>query len=145
MTIVVVAHVCATWFMVGLIWMVQKVHYPLFAAVGASSQDTYATEHTRRIARLLALPASVEVVTAVILIWNRPMGTSIWLVLISGALLGAVWLTTLLVQVPIHRRLSLGWSAPVIERLVNTNWLRTAAWSVRGVLALVMLVQGGVS
>ena len=143
MTTVVIAHVCATWFMVGLIWMVQSVHYPLFAVVGRSSQRTYAAEHTLRIARLLALPAGVEVVTAVLLIWVRPTGTATWLVLISGALLGALWLTTLLVQVPIHQRLSRSWSAPVIERLVKTNWLRTAGWSLRGLLVLVILVQVG--
>ena len=29
-------HAAATWFMVGLVWVIQTVHYPLFAFVGES-------------------------------------------------------------------------------------------------------------
>ncbi|MCK6525129.1 hypothetical protein L6R49_27300, partial [Myxococcota bacterium] len=33
-TLLLLIHAAATWFMVGLIWFVQIVHYPLFSAVG---------------------------------------------------------------------------------------------------------------
>ena len=38
-----VANLAATWFMVGLIWFVQVVHYPLFAAVPAG--EPFAAYH----------------------------------------------------------------------------------------------------
>ena len=45
-TLVLVLHVAATMFMVGLIWLVQIVHYPLFAHVGADTFLAYHQRHT---------------------------------------------------------------------------------------------------
>ena len=52
------------------------------------------------------------------------------------ALLAVIWLSTALVQVPLHRRLQGGFDAAAHRRLVRTNWLRTAAWTLRAALAL---------
>jgi hypothetical protein len=54
--------------------------------------------------------------------------------LISGLLLGVIWASTFLIQVPLHRRLLGGWNARQHQRLVTTNWIRTAAWTGRGFL-----------
>ena len=39
-----IIHAAATWFMVGLIWFVQIVHYPMFANVGRDSFDVHRTD-----------------------------------------------------------------------------------------------------
>jgi hypothetical protein len=57
----------------------------------------------------------------------------------SIALLAVNWLSTFLVQVPLHARLGTGFDAAAHRRLVLSNSLRTLAWTGRGVLALVML------
>jgi hypothetical protein len=54
-------------------------------------------------------------------------------------LVGAIWATTALVQVPLHRRLTDGFDATAHRRLVRTNWARTGAWGVRAGLVLWML------
>ena len=41
-------HLAATAAMTGLIWFVQVVHYPLFAAVGADQFVAYEVAHQRR-------------------------------------------------------------------------------------------------
>ena len=38
-----------------------------------------------------------------------------------------------------HQRLLAGFDADVHARLVGTNWLRTFAWTARGVVALAMI------
>ena len=38
-----------------------------------------------------------------------------------------------------RRRIASAWDAEAIRRLVATNWIRTAAWTARGVLSLWML------
>lgn len=43
--LVLLAHAAATLFMVGLIWFVQVVHYPLFAKVGPDVFVPYAASH----------------------------------------------------------------------------------------------------
>ncbi|NIT98857.1 MAG: hypothetical protein GWN79_27120 [Actinobacteria bacterium] len=42
--------------------------------------------------------------------------------------------STVLVQVPLHRRLAEGHDRRTAERLIATNWVRTVAWSLRGLL-----------
>ena len=46
--------------------------------------------------------------------------------------------TTALVQVPLHRRLSAGWDDRAIRTLVASNWVRTAAWTARAVILLLV-------
>ena len=134
-------HFAATWFMVGLIWTIQVVHYPLFPLVGEDAFPRYETEHTKRMGWLLALPAPIEVVTAAALVFASPPGVDVTLVVAAGAVLAALWLTTALVQVPLHRKLSEDPSPDEMRRLVATNWIRTAGWTLRGVLVVLMVLQ----
>ncbi len=138
---VLVVQVAATWFMVGLIWMVQVVHYPLFRTVPADVFNSYEAAHTSAIGRLLILPAGLEVVSAAALVWYRPDGVPLWMVMLSGALLAAIWVATALVQAPLHRRLLEGYDRAAVDRLIRTNWFRTGAWTLRGFLVAAMLFR----
>ena len=133
-------NVASTLFMVGLIWFVQVVHYPLFRKVGEAGFLEYEREHTRRMGAVLAVPAIIEIVTAAALVFVRPDDVPLWLVLVAGAVLAGIWIMTGLVQAPIHGRLSAGYSAELIDRLVTSNWWRTIGWTARGVVVAVMLV-----
>lgn len=139
MDAVVLAHAAATWFMTGLIWTIQVVHYPLFARVGARGFEGFEAEHSRRITALLAVPWPLEVVTAVwIAVSPGPVPR---VAAVVGALLaGAVAVVTVLVQVPLHQRLGEGYDPAAHRRLVATNWVRTALWSARSAIALGMVV-----
>ena len=48
-TAVFLAQLLATGVMIGVIWVVQLVHYPLFASVGANEFVAYHREHVRLI------------------------------------------------------------------------------------------------
>ena len=50
-------------------------------------------------------------------------------------------LVTFLVQVPQHSILSGGFDRATQQKLVHGNWLRTIAWSARGLLVLWMIGQ----
>jgi len=43
--------------------------------------------------------------------------------------------------VPQHAALVDGYDAARVHRLVRTNWVRTVGWSLRGIIAAVMIVQ----
>jgi hypothetical protein len=53
-------------------------------------------------------------------------------------LLVVLWVSTWLLQVPRHRDLAAGFETSAHRRLVATNWIRTSAWSLRGLLVLWM-------
>lgn len=131
-------HAAATWGMVGLIWFVQLCHYPLFARVGAEAFDGYHAGHLPRTAVVVGPLMILELGTAVALVATAAPGDGrlAWLGL---GLLALVWLSTALVQVPAHRTLERGFEARAHRSLVRTNWIRTVAWSTRGVVALLLV------
>ncbi|QDU18516.1 hypothetical protein [Urbifossiella limnaea] len=138
---VVLLHLAATLFLVGLIWFVQVVHYPLMARVGRAEFVAYEQAHARRTTWVVAPPMLVELGTGIALLWVRPAGVSLAAALAGVALLAVVWGSTRFVQVPCHERLSRAFDPGVHRRLVSTNWVRTAAWSLRGILAVWMVTQ----
>ena len=127
------AHAGATLFMTGLIWFVQVVHYPLLRRLPASEVAPYAQEHARRTGWVVGPVMLAELGLALALAPRG--GTLAW---IGLALLGMAWASTASIQVPLHRRLALGHDPAATERLVRTNWLRTAAWTFRAPLALAL-------
>ena len=46
---IVLANASATWFLAGLIWTIQIVHYPLFDRVGRAGFVSYETAHAQLI------------------------------------------------------------------------------------------------
>jgi len=132
------AHLGSTLYMVGLIWFVQVVHYPLLTHVGSQEFPPYEQRHTALTTWVVAPPMLIEGATAVLLFWFRPREVSNGSLGIGLALLGVIWLSTAFIQVPCHDVLSKAFDPVVHRRLVWTNWLRTAAWSLRGALVLWM-------
>ena len=140
-------HAAATWALVGLIWTIHAVHYPLFAAVGSGFR-AYHESHMQRITLVVGPLMIAEVLTGVALWLTPPLGTDgrVWLV--GLVLLGVVWAETALFAVPQHGRLEQGFDDPTHRALMAGNLVRTLAWTARGVLVgwvLVRLLDGEVS
>ena len=135
------AHVAATLFMVGVIWFVQVVHYPLFGRVGRAGFAAYSVAHSRLTGLVVGPPMLVEAATALALVVSTPPGVSPVLVWTGLVLLAAVWLSTALLQAPRHTLLGRGFDLPAHRFLVASNWLRTILWSLRGLVVLLMLSE----
>ncbi|MFZ4597187.1 MAG: hypothetical protein ACOYNN_00945 [Terrimicrobiaceae bacterium] len=134
MNTLLVIHVAATWALVGLIWTVQLVHYPLFSQVGREAFPTYHRRHAQQITWVVAPLMFAELLTAGLLIlsgWLNP-----WF-LASLPFLAFNWASTWFTQIPLHNRLKAGFDSQIHRRLVTTNWCRTAAWTLRGAFLLV--------
>ncbi|MCB9844824.1 MAG: hypothetical protein H6811_02395 [Phycisphaeraceae bacterium] len=126
--------------MVGVIWFVQVVHYPLLARVGTGVFAGYHAAHVRRTSMVVMLPMLVEVVASVMLVVRAgEAGPPRWMGLAGLVLLAIVWVSTFAVQVPLHDRLGRSGSARAIRALVATNWVRTTGWTARGALAVAMV------
>lgn len=138
---VLLAHAAATWYMIGLVWFVQGVHYPLFGKVGVDAFPVYQAAHLTRTGPVVVPGMLVELGCALaLLLFEETRGRpAVWM---GAALLAVVWLSTAFLQVPAHRSLERRFESKAWRRLVVTNWLRTAAWSTRGALALWMLADG---
>jgi hypothetical protein len=124
--------------MVGLIWFVQVVHYPLFDRVREQDFAAFEIDHSRRTSFVVVPLMLGELGTGLWLVMVRADWFATWLGLI---LLVLVWLSTFLLQVPRHRLLSTGFHEQAHRQLVATNWIRTVGWTLRGVLVLGMLLE----
>lgn len=139
MNAVLVVSVVATWAMIGLIWTVQLVHYPMLGRMSVHEPAAAAVDHQRRISWVVGPLMAAEGVTALALLVRQP-ATMGWVTAWSAAgLLGVALLSTALVQVPLHSRLATGHDAVAAARLVSTNWVRTIAWSARGVVLVAVV------
>lgn len=136
-----VANCAATFAMVGIIWFVQHVHYPLLSTVAIHDASRIALEHQRRTGHVVGVPMAVEGFSTLALLAWRPDGVSVvwpW----TGAVLLAVALgSTVLLSVPLHARMADDPEPDTGRRLVVTNWPRTVAWSLRGIVCIVMVAQ----
>jgi len=125
--------------MLGVILIVQVVHYPLFDLVGSDTYVAYQAAHMRRITWIVLPAMGIELITAVWLVWDPMPGLPAWQAWTGLALVGVIWASTGLLQVPFHETLTHGFEAHAHRRLVQTNWIRTLAWAVRAALVLWML------
>lgn len=139
--LLLLVHVAATLFMVGLIWFVQVVHYPLFGKVGTEGFRAYAAAHSRLTSWVVGPPMLLEISTAAMLLFVRPESVPASLAWTGAVLLAIIWLSTAFLQVPRHSALGLGFDAEAHNYLVLSNWVRTIAWSLRGALVLWMTAR----
>ena len=122
--------------LVGLIWVIQVVVYPQFLRVAEKEFIPFHFGHCLRIGLLIAPLLAAETITAAALLYQGHREPAF---LISASLMPVNWLSTAVFQAPTHVHLMDGFDADLIRRLIRSNWLRTMAWTVRGLL-LVALV-----
>ncbi len=137
--LVFLLHVGSTLYLVGVIWVVQILHYPLLANVGADGYVAYHNLHTSRITPVVAPAMIAELLTAFYFAFapfEKIERSYFWFGLI---LVLIIWASTFFVQVPLHEKLGSGFDSNVQSRLVVTNWVRTIFWTLRGGLVLWML------
>lgn len=129
--------------MCGIIWFVQIVHYPLFGR-RVHDETSYARENQTRTGRVVIPFMLVEGLTAAVLAWAPPPGVPRWATLAGLTAVIALWISTLVVQMPLHARLAReGHATETVAALVRSNWPRTLAWTGRAALAAWMLHAAG--
>ena len=140
-TFIFLLNIATTLFMTGVIWFVQVVHYPLFSGIGTEAFAVYAARHSTLTTYVVIVPMFIELITASLLVWQRPPELTIWEVWLGLGLVGIIWLSTAYLQVPQHTALGAGFDNAAYTALVTTNWLRTAAWTLRSALVLWWLAR----
>ena len=123
-----------TYILIGLIWTIQMVHYPAFRDIDQDCFIEFEKKHTTNISLLVVPLMLLELLAAIVLVVMNP--EEIKNILILKVVLG-IWLSTFLLSVPCHQKLTKGKDLVIIDRLVRTNWIRTILWSIKGVILLI--------
>jgi len=118
-----------TWFLVGLIWIVQVVHYPSFLYFEKSDFLKFHHFHTKSITWIVGPAMAVELVIGGWLVWQNAFEISY---LIPFLFLMGIWASTGLLQIPLHTKLANRENESDIRKLISTNWIRTILWTLKG-------------
>jgi len=132
--VLLLINLVVTWYLAGLIWTIQLVHYRQFGLVGETNWLTYHRRHSTMITWIVAPAMLIELATSVGLVIHRPPTVSPAMAWAGVIAVGLIWLSTAFLQVPIHNRLAKAFDADACRSLTAGNWIRTALWTGRGVL-----------
>lgn len=139
--VILLVNLASTWYLVGLIWLVQIVHYPLFSRVGNEQFAGYERQHSSLITPVVGLPMAVELFTAGLLCFAGPETIPRWMAIAGLMLVFGIWISTAILQSPCHTRLLKGFDERVHRFLLISNWLRTILWTARGLLMALAVLQ----
>lgn len=132
LTFIFKAHLLATFSLTGLIWLVQRVHYPAYNFIARDSFADYQRFHMKRISTVVMPLMLLEIISALALVSLTSENLFLWNLV--GIIL--TWLSTFTLSVPAHKKLLQEKNEKCIRFLILSNWPRTLLWSARTGLLL---------
>ena len=124
---------------VGLIWTIQLVHYPSMRYISKDKFTEYHNFHSMRIS-ILAIPLMLAELVTSIMLWYQNFNNTVQTVfLVNLIIVVLIWLSTFLIQVPLHNALSKEKNTEKLTKLIFTNWIRTILWTLRSILMILFL------
>lgn len=131
-------HVVVTSMMVGIIWLIQLVHYPMMSGLDQANFKFWHEFHSRHISYIVAPLMVFELGASLVTAGNKFNFTN-GLIL---ALTSSVWLSTFALSVPIHNQLgAIGFNGNLLAKLVKTNWPRTALYTLKIAFMISVLIR----
>lgn len=123
----------------GQIWLVQIVVYPLFAQVGEADYVRYHRFYSRHIPLPVIIPGFASFLLPVPLVLYGPVVPH-WMSAANIAAGVVGLLVTVLLEIPRHSRLEkAGKNETTIAELIRYNWPRTLSISAQAVITFLML------
>ena len=133
-----IIHLIATSAMVGVIWIIQLVHYPSFHFIELNQYTTFQRFHMSKISYVVIPAMLTELFTLILIIISMDQVDPI--ILASALLLIVIWLMTAVFFSGVHQKLTLGYDQAVVEKLVKLNWGRTLLWTLRLLLISIYII-----
>ena len=133
-----IIHLIATSVMVGIIWIIQLVHYPSFHFIELNKYTTFQRFHMSRISYVVIPAMLTELFTLILIIISMDQVDPI--ILASALLLIVIWLMTAVFFSGVHQKLTLGYDQTVVEKLIKLNWGRTLLWTLRLLIISIYII-----
>lgn len=126
----------SAFFMMGLIWIIQVVHYPTFLFLSKKKFMRFTRWHQKRISWIVAPIMLIELISSVVLCFSS---LYFWFFYVNLGIVISNLLVTFIIQIPIHKKLNSKKDRKIIKWLIKSNWIRTSLWSLRAFLLLLIL------
>ena len=125
-------HFLSTSLMVGIIWVIQLLHYPAFNFIKESDYVEFQHFHMQRISFIVVPVMILELFSAFMLVYYLQSN----LLTLCLIILLFIWLITFVFFTKLHQSLLDGYNKTVVDKLVKINWSRTILWSLRLIILI---------
>ena len=125
-------HFLSTSLMVGIIWVIQLLHYPAFHFIKESDYVEFQHFHMQRISFIVVPVMVLELFSAFMLVYFIQSNMLILCLII----LLFIWLITFIFFTKLHQSLLDGYDKTIVDKLVRINWSRTILWSIRLIILI---------
>ena len=125
-------HFLSTSLMVGIIWVIQLLHYPTFHFIKESNYVEFQHFHMQRISFIVVPAMILELLSAIMLVYYIRSN----LLTVCLIILLVIWLITFVFFTKLHQSLLGGYDKIIVDKLVQINWSRTVLWSLRLIILI---------
>ena len=125
-------HFLSTSLMVGIIWVIQLLHYPTFHFIKQSDYVEFQHFHMQRISFIVVPVMIIELLSGFMLVYYFRSNLFILCLII----LLVIWLITFVFFTKLHQSLLGGYDKIIVDKLVQINWSRTVLWSLRLIILI---------
>ena len=129
-------HLTSTSIMVGVIWVMQLVHYPTFKYVKESDYPIFQKYHMSNISYIVFPVMFTELITALLIFLS---GEKSLFFVLSLICLFLIWVITGVLFTKFHSILQKGKDLKMIEKMIKANWMRTLLWTLRLIMILFVI------
>ena len=129
-------HIISTSIMVGVIWVIQLVHYPSFKYVNESDYIIFQKYHMSNISNIVFPVMFTELITALIILF---FGEKSLFFVLSLICLFLIWVMTGVLFTKYHSILKEGKDLMIIEKMIKANWIRALLWTMRLIMILFVI------
>ena len=137
-SLIALVSVTSAAFMAGVLWIIQVVHYPLLGEVPVKSIIEISRRHQNLIIRVVGPVMVIEAASSAATLLVVPSALPI--AFINLFFLAVAVYVTMFHAVPLHAKIGRG-NSELIPGLIKVNWIRTAAWSIRIPLGVLLVTQ----
>ena len=125
-------HFLSTSLMVGIIWVIQLLHYPTFHFIKESDYVEFQHFHMQRISFIVVPVMIIELLSGFMLVYYFRSN----LLILCLIILLFIWLITFVFFTKLHQSLLDGYDKKIVDKLVKINWSRTVLWSLRLIILI---------
>ena len=123
--------------MLSIIMVTQIVSYHLFLNVDEKIFTSYHSEYVK-IITIIVMPIMIIELALTIMLYYMLDGFLSQIFLISIVL---IFISTVIIQVPIHNKLKFSYDEYLAKKLIKTNWIRTFLWFLKVLVCYNIIIK----
>lgn len=113
--------------MMGVIITTQIVNYPLFLSISKNDFNNFHSKYVNKITAIVMPLMITELILSIILL----ISIQNYMTILIFTTMSLIFISTIFIQVPIHKKIEKEANKNLLNKLIQTNWIRTILWFIK--------------